>query len=220
MPYVRRKPRYTKSKRPSFAKRVRKVISATAQVKHTSNTSTFVAMDNSDMYFTSPTQNLSQGTAINQRIGDMVKLKYLKIQGNFNSPASANATVKFRVAVFYSSDANAASSVTAGAFAASVLFMPNTTSSTVNAIFDPNAVSVLADLIIDHNSIVSTAKDIKSFAVTIPLKNAPCKFKESGSTFSDKKNLYIMVTGVTSNGAIVADIGDYSYAYDLAFQDI
>lgn len=222
MPYVRRKPRYSsKSKKlPSFAKRVRKVISSTAQTKHASNNVVTLAMDTDVMHFTSPTQNISQGTAINQRLGDQVKLKYLKLNGYFYAATLANSCTKFRVSVFYCTDAKAASSMTVGAFTRDELFQPNTTFTPTNGMFDEKHVTVLADLIVDLNSSISTAQDIRSFAVNIPLKNVTCNFKESGSAFASKKNIYIMIVGATTNSLNVADVGSYSYSYDLAYQDI
>lgn len=222
MVYVKRKPRFSakSSKRPSFAKRVRKVISAAAQLKHASNSSSASGMDTDVMHFTSPTQNIFQGTAINQRLGDQVKLKYLKINGLFHASTLANSTTKFRVSVFYCADGKSAASVTIGAFTSAELFQPNTAGTVTYGMFDEKYVTVLADLTVDLNSNVSTAMDVKSFAFTVPLKNALCNFKESGSAFSSKRNLYVMVTGYTPNAANVGDIGSYTYSYDLAYTDI
>ena len=219
MPYVRRKSR--KSVKPaSFAKRVRKVIASTAQLKHASNNSNVSSMDTDIMYFTSPTQNISPGTAINQRLGDQVKLKYLKVNGYFSAATLANANAKFRVTVFYCPEARAASSVTSNAFTQAELFMPNSVNTTTCAMFDEKALTVLADLSIDLNSNVSTSQEIKSFAFTVPLKNAVLNFRESGSAFSHKRNLYIMVTGHTPVVANVTDVGFFTYSYDLGYTDI
>lgn len=223
MPYVRRKPRYSSksNKSVSFAKRVRKVINSTAQLKHASNTSAAIAMDANVLHFTSPTQNISQGTAINQRLGDQVKLKYLKVNGLFHAATLANACTKFRVSVFYCADGRAASSMTTGAFSVAELFQPNTAATTpTDGMYDEKYVSILADLVVDLNSNVSTAQDVKSFAFNVPLKNVTCSFKESGSAFAAKKNIYIMICGFTPTAANIADIGTYTYAYDLGFTDI
>lgn len=221
MPYVRRKPRYSRKSKPqSFAKRVRKVITSTAQVKHATNTSIVFSMDDTLMYFTSPTQNISQGTAINQRLGDQVKLKYLKINGLFSAATLANAACKFRISVFYCPEGKAASSVTTGAFTGAELFQPNTATTPAVGMFDEKAVTVLADMTVDLNSSISTAQDVKSFAFNIPLKNAVLNFREAGSAFSNKRNLYIMVTGYTPVALNVGDLGFYSYTYDLAYTDI
>jgi len=221
MPYVRKSKFVRKSKKTkSFSARVRKVITSAAQLKHVTNSSFTTGMDSDVMYFTSPTQNIAQGTSIRERIGDQVKLHQLKLNGFFNASTLALASAKFRVSVFYSAYSKAAASVTAGAFTAGELFLPNTTSTPVNAIFDEKAVTVVADMIIDVNSIVSTAQDIKSFAMTIPLKDVRARYVDSGSAFLDKRNLYIMVTGYTPVGANIADLGVYSYSYDLQFKDI
>lgn len=219
MPYVRRKSR--KSVKPaSFAKRVRKVIASTAQLKHASNSSNVSSMDTDLMYFTSPSQNIAQGTAINQRLGDQVKLKYLKINGYFSAATLANANTKFRVSVFYCAEGKAASSVTTGAFTQAELFLPNSVNTTVCAMFDEKAITVLADMTVDLNSNISTSQEIKSFAFTVPLKNAVLNFRESGSAFSNKRNLYVMVTGHTPVVLNVADVGFFTYSYDLGFTDI
>lgn len=218
---VARKSYVRKYKKPkSFTARVRKVITSAAQLKHITNTSFTSGMDSDVMYFTSPTQNVSQGTAIGQRIGDEIKLHALKLNGFINSTTAALACAKFRVAVFYSSANRAASSVTTGAFTATELFLPNTINTPANGIFDDKALTVLADVLIDVNSLVSNAQDIKSFAVSVPLKDVRARFGESGGAFVDKKNLYIMVTGYTPVAANILDIGTYSYSYDLQFKDI
>lgn len=219
MPYVRRKPRATK-KPASFAKRVRKVISAAAQLKHASNTSATTSMDVDVMYFTSPTQNIAQGTSITTRIGDQIKLKYLKLNGFFYASALANACTKFRVSVFKCADGKSASSVTAGAFTAAELFLPNTTATNAYGIFDSKYVTVLADLTVDLNSSVSTSLDVKSWAVDIPLRNVVGNYKESGSAFLAKNNIYIMVTSYSANAAQNLDSGAFTYAYDLGYTDI
>lgn len=222
MPYVRRKPRYSrKSVKPvSFAKRVRKVISSAAQTKHATNNSFVNSMDDGVMYFTSPTQNVSPGTDVASRLGDQIKLKYLKINGFFSAATLANANCKFRVSVFYCPEGKSASSVTSGAFTGSELFHPNTTATYAFAMFDSKAVTVLADMTLDLNSNVSTSQEIKSFAFTVPLKNAVLNYKNSGSAFANKKNIYIMITGYTPVTANIADLGLVSYTYDLAFTDI
>lgn len=220
MPYVRRKPRASFKKKPSFAKRVRKVISSTAQVKHASNTSATASMDQDVMYFTSPTQNIAQGTSITTRVGDQIKLKYLRLNGLFHASALANACTRFRVAVFFCADGKSASSVTSGAFTAAEIFMPNTTSTNTYGMFDEKYVNVLADIIVDLNSSVSTSLDVKSWAINIPLKNVTCNYKESGSAFSAKKNLYIMITSYSPNAAQATDTGAFTYSYDLAYNDI
>jgi len=221
MPYVRRKYSRKINKKPaSFAKRVRKVISSTAQTKHATNNTFVSGMDSDVLYFTSPTQNISMGTSINQRIGDQVKLKYLRVNGFFAASTAANANVKFRVTAFYCAEGKAASSVTVGAFTSSELFQPNTAPTTVNGIFDEKAVTVLADMVVDLNSNVSTSQEVKSFNFTVPLKHAVLNYRESGSAFSNKRNLYLCITGHTPNGLNVADLGNISYSYDLAYTDI
>ena len=221
MPYAR-KPRYRrKSVKPvSFAKRVRKVISSTAQVKHASNALYYASINQDDIHVLSPTQNISQGTAINQRLGDQVKLKSLNINGFFSAATLANANVKFRVSVFYCTEGKSASSGTIGAFTSSELFLPNTNTTPSYGQFDEKAVTLLADMTMDLNSNISTSQEVKSFVINIPLKNVKCNYKESGSAFSDKKNIYIMVTGYTPVALNVTDLGQLFYSYDLEFTDI
>jgi len=132
----------------------------------------------------------------------------------------ANAAIKARVTVFYCAEGKAASSVTTGAFTVSELFQPNTSTTPVIGMYDEKALTVLADMTVDLNSQVSTAQDVKSFAFSVPLKNAVLNFRESGSAFSNKRNIYIMVTAYTPVVLNEADLGFFSYNYDLAFQDI
>jgi len=221
MPYVRKssyKRKYTK-KPKSFASRVRKVITAAAQLKHAANSTSITSMDSDIVYYTSPTQTISQGTGIGQRIGDQVKLHMLKINGQIDAPTSVVATAKFRVAVFYSTEDKAASSVTATAFTQAEIFLPNASPAVSNH-FDEKAVTVLADINFDLNSLTSTAPDVKSFAIYVPLKDVRARYQEGGSAFVDKKNLYIMVTGWSPIVANVTNIGNCNYAYDLQFKDI
>jgi len=221
MPYAR-KPRYRrKSVKPvSFAKRVRKVISSTAQTKHATNSLYYPSINNDDIHVLSPTQNIAPGTAINQRIGDQVKLKSLNINGFFSAATLANANVKFRVSVFYCPEGKSASSGTTGAFTAAELFQPNTATTPSYAQFDEKAVTVLADMTMDLNSNISTSQEVKSFVINIPLKNVKCNYKEAGSAFAMKKNIYIMVTGYTPVALNVGDLGQLFYSYDLEFTDI
>jgi len=52
------------------------------------------------------------------------------------------------------------------------------------------------------------------------LKNAVCNWKESGSAFAHKRNLYIMITGHTPVVLNVNDVGFFTYSYDLGYTDI
>lgn len=220
MPYVRRKSRASKPTKQSFTRRVKKVIASTAQLKHVSNQTVITSSDSDLFYFTSPTQGITPGTAIGQRIGDQVKLKSLNINGMFIAATNANANVKYRVSVFYCAEARAAASAAIGAFTLAEMFMPNTFGPPILGRFDEKALTVLADMTIDLNSNLSTSQEVKSFAFTVPLRNAVLNFRDSASVFSNKRNLYIMVTPYTPVTANVADCGTIAYSYDLSYTDI
>lgn len=221
MPYYKKRKIISKSvSKKSFNARVRKVITAAAQTKHITGVFGVDSMDDRVMYFQSPTQNIAPGTGIGQRIGDAVKLHSLKLHGWFVASTLALSCVKWRVTVFYSAKSTAAAGVTSGAFTATELFLPNTTLVPAAGMFDEKAVQLLADTTIDLNSLLSTAQDIKSFSINVPLKDIRANYIDSGSAFVDKKNLYVMVTGYTAVGANVADLGNSYIAWDLSFKDI
>lgn len=212
---------YRPKKQVSFASRVKKVIKATAQLKHSGNELFTDPVASQTFYFVSPTQRISQGTDIQSRLGDQVKLQYLKINGYVNAPSTTLTNTRWRIFVFYSSIGAAAATTTSGAFTASQLFQSGTgVANKTSGIFDEKAITVLADQLIDLNSMVDTSKDVKSFAMNIPLHDFKFSYVDGGSAFGKNKNLYLAVTGYTTNVAAAANIGSYYYSYDLGFKDI
>jgi len=209
-----------KSKPKSFSSRVKKVINQQLETKNACAEIVQNPTANQTFWFHSPTQNIAPGTSNFGRIGDSIRLHKMKINGYFNAPPTALTNTKWRFTVFYSSKPAAAAGQTSGAFNASELFYPNT--STINIIgglFDDKAVTVLADQTFDVNSNVSTAQDVKSFAMEINLRDQLMEYNESGSAFGKKRNLYVLVYGFTPNGAAVGNIGVFYYSYTLQYKD-
>jgi len=213
-----RKRKYTK-KPKSFATRVRKVISSTAQTKHATNEVVFSGMAGGTIYTVSPTQNIAAGTTISGRLGDEVKLHKLRINGFYQAPAIANANVKLRVSVFYSSAAKAASTLTSGAFTSGDLFLSSTFSNPIYGQYDDKALQLLGDVTMDICSNYSLSQDVKSFAMDILLKDIKMSYIDSGSAFGEKKNLYIVFQAFGS-GIPSTNLGICTYSYDLQFKDI
>lgn len=227
MPYVPlkrsyvRKSKYASKKSKSFATKVRTVISRAAQTKHVSAEVSTSAVVANTIYTISPTQNIAAGTSISGRLGDAVKLHKLRLNGYVFAAALANANAKFRVTVFYSSTAKAASTTTSGAFAPIDLFLNNTyTLSPITGQIDEKALTLLADQTIDLNSIVASSSDVKSWTMDIYLKDIKMNFIESGSAFGETKNLYICYQAYSIAGANPTNCGAMFFSYDLQFKDI
>lgn len=217
--YVR-KSKYPAKKFKSFTTRVRKVISSAAQTKHATNEVVFAGMAGGSIYTVCPTQNIAAGTDIRSRLGDAVKLHKLRINGFFQAPGVANANVKLRVSVFYSSSQKAAATITSGAFTPQELFLPATyVANPIYGQFDEKALQLLGDVTMDITSNYSLSSEIKSFAMDIYLKDIKMNYIDSGSAFGEKKNLYIIFHAFGS-GIPAANVGTVAYSYDLQFKDI
>jgi len=216
------KRKYTKkSKKVSFASKVKKVIQSETESKFLPNELYQAPTANTTLYVYSPTQLISQGVSNYERIGDSVKLVNLKLNGYFTAPPTALTNTKWRVAVFYHSKAVAAATVSTSAFTANELFFaPTYTANLIGGIFDPKAVTLLADQTFDMNSLVNTSEDIKSWAMNIPLRNIKQEYLNSQSQYGKKRNLYVAVWGFTPNTGSVANIGVWYYSSTLEYKDL
>lgn len=215
-----RKSKYAK-KPQSFTARVRKVITATAQTKHKSGEISLSPVVGSQLYTFSPTQIINTGSDIYSRIGDQIKLHKLVMNGYVIAPIIANANVKYRISVIYSALPRAAVALTSGGLTYSEVALPNT--ATINPVtlqFDEKAVDVLGDVTIDLNSLVSTSQDIKSWTMTIPLKDIRFNYSETGGQYGEKKNLYILFQSFGAGGLALPNQGSFFFSYDLQFKDI
>lgn len=225
MPYVRksnvvRKSR-TSKKPKSFATRVRRVITGAAQTKHSTNSVDVGTVAGNTNYIVSPTQNIAAGTDIRSRLGDQVKLHKLKLNGYYVAPNIANANIKIRVSVFYSSIKASAAAVQGTGITEQDLFLPNSyVGNAIVGMYDDKAVQLLADVTMDVNSLVSTSQDVKSFAMEMYLKDIRMNYIDSGSAFGETKNLYVYFRAWGAGGLAPVNVGSMFFTYDLQFKDI
>ena len=165
----------------------------------------------------SPTQRLTQGVTNTNRIGDSVHLQSLTINGYYVAPNVALSINRVRIMVVWSRLAVANTTFTSGIIGPTQLFLAGSTTTTnVNGIVNTKAVTVLSDMILEVNPSISTAKDIKSFAFTVPL-NQNFDYAEPVGTMGKRKNLYIIAIPFKVGGG--ADAGDVIVSYALKFKD-
>lgn len=222
MPYVRKNSRF--KRKPASKKLVntiKRVVNGQSQLKHLNAEVSVSPVAAATIYSFSPTQNIVAGTAINQRLADQVYLHKLKLHGYVFGAVAANANTKFRVSVVMSAIQVNCTTVTSGGLSAAQLFLPNTyTVNGICGVFDEKAVAVLSDQTIDLNAIVSTSKDIKSWATEIYLKDRKYSFLDTGSIYGSKQSMYVVMQAYTPVAANVADCGSWFTSVDLQFKDI
>lgn len=224
MPYVkpkkpvRTKPKYT---RKSFTKSVKRIIHGDSQLKHFTSESSVTPVVSATIYTYSPTQNISAGTAISNRIADQIYLHRLKLHGYVFAAALSNANAKFRVSVVYCAQQTVATTITSGGLTYAQLFLPNTFSvNGICGVFDEKSVQVLSDQTIDLNSYITSANDIKTFTADIMLRDIKYKYIDTNSTFGQYKNLYVVVQSYSSAGANPTNCGSLFFSTDLQFKDM
>jgi len=166
-----------------------------------------------------PTQTVLVGNNSNTRIGDDVYLTSLVMNGFFATDAAAHACHKFRCIVFWSR-----AEVACGAFAQNVIggsqvWHPGTDAIIANAIPNPNACTVVSDFVIDAAQVLNTAKEFKSFNITVPLKQT-FKYREVNGVYGKSKNLYVLVNSFIAGGVDnTTSAGTLTLAATLKFKD-
>lgn len=165
----------------------------------------------------SPTQLLTQGTGNTNRIGDSVYLQNLVINGYYTCPAVANSICRLRVIVMWSRNILDNQTFVTGVVPTTDIFLPGTATIATNGIVNTKACTILADVILEVNPSISTAKDIKSFAMTVPL-NQTFDYVAAGSSKGKRKNLFIVAIPFKVGGGLV-DAGDVVFSHTLKFKD-
>lgn len=172
-----------------------------------------------NIYTFSPTQNVTQGTSIQGRLGDSIYLEALKINGLYTTPTTASP-YSCRVIVGYSGEEYSAATMTTSGFGTGELFHQNTTSQLViNGIINAKAFTALYDETIDLNSTITGVSDWTRFAATIPLKQQ-FPYQEAASTYGKYKNLYVVViTAVLGGTNATTPTGSITLSTDLIFKN-
>jgi len=209
---VSRKPRY--KKKYSLAKKLLSLnetkafpYDAAVTVKHL------------EVWTWSPSQSIVVGTNSEQRIGDKIFLKSLTLTGYWGASSVSTACTKLRVIVHMNSQNVSCPTQTLGALTGTQMWYPNTSAIPANGIINPNATSVLADFIIDVNSSISTAQDLKSFNVVIPL-NKMFPYALLSGVYGKVKNLYVTTTALINGGTPgVTVAGTLQVSSILKFKD-
>jgi len=178
-----------------------------------------VDMKHNTYFQFSPTQAITPGNTASTRVGDSIYLQSLHLSGFYESSAIANASNKFRCMVFWSPVALPAPNITSNIVTGTQLFFPGTDFLVPNAVVNPKAITLLSDFVIDMNQQLSTAKDLKSFNVTIPI-NQTFNYGVAGGPYGKFKNLYVTFVAITPGGTNgTTQVGFTNYSSVLRYKD-
>lgn len=161
-------------------------------------------------YQFSPTQQITNGTNSEHRIGDDIYLMSLELNGFFYTSTASGATQKMRCMVFWSEVEEPADTLVANAVTGTQIFHLGTFVPPVNGIVNKNACTMLADFVVDASQVLSGVTEFKSFSISVPL-NQTYKYKAVGNTYGKYKQLYVTfishvafgTDGSTSAGGVV-----------------
>jgi len=214
--YVKRRSykRKYKGKKMSLGRQLIRMADAKANSFESAKTD----MVHNSIWSISPTQLLTQGTGNTNRIGDSVYLQNVVINGYYSCPTTALSINRCRIMVFWSRVAIDNQTFLSTVITGTDLFHPGTAFVMSNGIVNSKAVTVLADVILEVNPSVSTAKDIKSFAMTVPL-NQNFDYAAYGSAKGKRKNLFIAAIPFVVGGAGFGPAGDVIFSHTLKFKD-
>ena len=171
-----------------------------------------------NMYVTSPTQAVGQGTDNTSRIGDEIYLEAMKFRATIHTPDTTGGFV-YRIIVGYSGEEiNCPTSFTS--IAQAEIFLPGTGDKfRTNGINNPKAFTVLYDSTIDFNSLVANTQEVRTVEDTIQLKTK-FPYQASGSQYGKNRNLYVAVMGIKIGGITgVTTTGDVFINCDLIFKN-
>ncbi len=190
--------------RNSFKQQMMKTLSA----KHDCFGPTATLVHNT-IYSVNVTEQITQGTSNEGRIGDSIYLEAVKLRGIYTSDSVANAYNCRVIVGFTGEEVVTGTNFSAAALASGELFLPGAPSN-LTALINPKTFTCLYDEIFDVNSQISSTRDVSSIIATIPLKQT-FLYQSSGSVQGKTKNLHIVVisnvyggtSGVTSTGEIV-----------------
>lgn len=211
-----KRPRKRSSRPQSFKA---KMLNASTAFHEGSGTGSQATTAHGNIYTFSPTQNVTQGTSIQGRLGDSIYLEALKINGLYTSHTIA-APYSCRVIVGFAGEEFSATTMTTSGFGTGELFHQNTTSQLViNGIINAKAFTSLYDETIDLNSTITGVADWSRFSATIPLKQQ-FPYQEAASAFGKYKNLYVVViTAVLGGTNAVTPTGSITLSTDLIFKN-
>lgn len=213
----------TKRKKRTQGKQtsLRNLIRNTAQACHrTIDDPTFSSvLKHNSTYSISPTQLITQGTGITNRLGDSVYLCALKLNGLFTTTA-VTGCFTFRILVGYSGEEASASSLVNTALGSNNVFLASTGSTILtNAIVNPKTWTSLYDEVIEINSSIASAYDWQRVTTTIPL-NKVFPYQSAASIYGKDKNLYVIVIGSVLGGVSgTTDVGTATFSADLIFKN-
>lgn len=221
--------RYNNSKTRTLTRRRRsngrstsfkqKILNTQPAFHETADSTFATALVHNNIYTVSPTQNVTQGTSNEGRVGDKIELCSLKINGLFTTAVTASA-YSYRIMVVMSGEEFSATSITTSGLGPTELFLPNTNATIYpNGIINPKAVTVLHDETIEINSLIAATADWQRVAFTVPL-NKSYPYQATASTHGKFKDLYIVVIGSILGGTTsVTACGSWTGSYDLIFKN-
>lgn len=202
-------------KRPSLQKQMLRLSDA----KYQSYEWSANGLLHNTIWSVSPLQNIVQGTTNQTRIGDSIYLQNMTISGLVNATALANAALRARIIVGWSSKQIANTTFATPVLGTTDLFQPNTYNFNVSAgVINPRAFTVLSDMVIDINAVVTSARDLKSFYYTVPL-NQNFDYIASQSSFGKRKNLFFVVIPFFVTGTGTTTVCDVVASYTVKYKD-
>lgn len=165
------------------------------------------ALASQTIYSFSPMQQLPIGNTATTRVGDSVILQSLTLSGEIIMDASV-LNGKFRIMVGYSRNQTVNTLITSGALSATDLFYAQL-GTLPHRIVNPSIWTSLYDEMIDINSNTSVGRDIRSFYVTVGLKNFKFDYAGVGGSIGKLKNLFVVIipySPVPGSGDLVGTV--------------
>lgn len=210
-----------KKRRQQRSVSLKTLIKRTEPAKHYTWENNAALLHNT-LYTCIPTQGITQGTSITNRLADSVYLCALKISGQFLSATTAGA-YSMRIIVGWTGEevttAGIASGLVSGLGLGDVFLSSTAGIWTANGQINSKAFTTLYDQTIDINSQISAVSDISSFNITVPL-NQSFYYQAAGFTQGKTRNLCVLVVaGVAYGTTGVTAAGNCIWSADLIFKD-
>lgn len=193
---LKRKPRVTKKAKytkVATVAAVKKMIMGNMEMKQLTVGLSTGFMERGSFYSTNITAKVLQGTTDGTRIGDVINLKSLQING-VAIAGSAGQYYIFRVLIVYSGEEYNPATMTTGGLGYNEIMVPNAIALTgAMATTNSKSVQVVFDRTYEINSMLLDKIDGIPININVDLKNIKFPFQSGGSVYGKTKNLYVVV---------------------------
>jgi len=161
------------------------------------------------------TAQITQGTSDGQRVGDVITLNSVHMNGTFIT-ALKGSSYKYRVLIGWSGEEfNPAGVLTTGLSTANVFV--NSGLDATNMVVNTKAFTPIYDQIVEINSLLDAVNDIKTIRAVIAV-NKKFEYNAAADTYGKKTNLYFVVVP-QSLGVAPLDIGTLNINWVLKYAD-